>query len=42
MGLRIMKYRAAMIGATQEARSASGQGTTVICTFGQPLRRASY
>ena len=34
MGLRIMKYRAAMIGASLEVRSAPGQGTTVACAFG--------
>ena len=33
MGLQIMKYRAGMIGATLDIRSASGSGTTVICGF---------
>jgi PAS domain S-box-containing protein len=37
MGLRIMKYRAAMIGATLEVHSAAGRGTTVTCTFGKHL-----
>lgn len=37
MGLRIMKYRAAMIGATLEVRSAVGRGATVTCTFGRRL-----
>ena len=37
MGLRIMKYRAAMIGATLEVRAAIGRGTTVTCTFGKHL-----
>jgi PAS domain S-box-containing protein len=37
MGLRIMKYRAAMIGATLEVHSAVGRGTTVTCTFGKHL-----
>jgi PAS domain S-box-containing protein len=37
MGLRIMKYRAAMLGATLEVRSIAGQGTTVTCTFGKRL-----
>jgi len=37
MGLRIMKYRAAMLGATLEVRSAAGQGTTMTCTFGKRL-----
>ncbi|HEY0794091.1 MAG TPA: GAF domain-containing protein [Chthoniobacterales bacterium] len=42
MGLRIMKYRAAMIGATEEVRSAPGQGTTVTCTFGKHLGRSTH
>lgn len=33
MGLQIMKYRAGMIGGTLDIGPASGQGTTVICTF---------
>jgi PAS domain S-box-containing protein len=33
MGLRIMGYRAGMIGATLEIRPARGKGTSVICTF---------
>jgi two-component system sensor kinase FixL len=37
MGLRIMKYRAAMIGACLEVRSGAGQGTTVTCTFSAGL-----
>ena len=37
MGLRIMKYRAAMLGATLEVQSAPGQGTTVTCAFGKGL-----
>jgi PAS domain S-box-containing protein len=37
MGLRIMKYRATMIGATLDVRSAAGQGTTVTCAFGKRL-----
>jgi signal transduction histidine kinase len=37
MGLRIMKYRAAMIGATLEVHTAVGQGTRVICAFGKHL-----
>jgi hypothetical protein len=35
--LRIMKYRAAMLGATLEVQSAPGQGTTVTCAFGKGL-----
>jgi len=37
MGMRIMKYRAAMLGATLQVRSAPGQGTTVTCAFGKGL-----
>jgi len=33
MGLRIMKYRACMIGAELEIRRANGKGALVICTF---------
>ena len=38
MGLRIMKYRARIIGGTLEISSARGEGTTVTCTV---PRRAS-
>jgi PAS domain S-box-containing protein len=33
LGLRIMQYRAEMIGATLKIASANGKGTTVECTF---------
>jgi len=33
LGLRIMQYRAEMIGATLKIVSADGKGTTVACTF---------
>jgi signal transduction histidine kinase len=33
LGLRIMQYRAEMIGATLKISSALGKGTTVECTF---------
>jgi len=33
LGLRIMQYRAEMIGATLKIVSANGKGTTVACTF---------
>jgi PAS domain S-box-containing protein len=36
MGLRLMKYRAAMIGATLEVCSASAGGTEVTCAFASP------
>jgi two-component system, LuxR family, sensor kinase FixL len=37
MGLRIMKYRADMIGGALELRRANGRGTVVACTFGKHL-----
>jgi len=33
MGLRIMHYRARVIGATLDVQSQPGQGTTIRCTF---------
>jgi signal transduction histidine kinase len=33
MGLRIMKYRAGMIGGALEIGSANGTGTVVSCRF---------
>jgi poly(3-hydroxybutyrate) depolymerase len=33
LGLRIMEYRAEMIGATFRIGSANGKGTTAACTF---------
>jgi two-component system sensor kinase FixL len=33
MGMRIMKYRAGMIGASLEITPATGRGTVVTCTF---------
>ena len=41
MGLRIMKYRAAMLVATLDVQSAPGQGTTVTCAFGKGLCSAT-
>jgi signal transduction histidine kinase len=41
MGMRIMKYRAAMLGATLQVRSAPGQGTTVTCAFSKGLCSAT-
>jgi signal transduction histidine kinase len=32
MGLRIMRYRAELIGGTLDIRSPQGGGTTIICT----------
>ena len=37
MGLRIMKYRAGMIGATLEIRRANGRGMLVACMFNSDL-----
>jgi signal transduction histidine kinase len=37
MGLRIMKYRAGMIGASLEIRRANGRGTLVACLFKRDL-----
>jgi len=37
MGLRIMKYRAGMIGATLEIRRANGRGMVVACMFKNDL-----
>lgn len=36
MGLRTMKYRATMIGASLEVHSTANKGTTVICTIPTP------
>jgi nitrate/nitrite-specific signal transduction histidine kinase len=38
MGLRIMQYRAALLGATLSIRPAEGRGTRVVCTVnGGPM-----
>jgi PAS domain S-box-containing protein len=37
MGLHTMKYRAGVVGATLEVRSADGAGTTVVCIFRKNL-----
>jgi PAS domain S-box-containing protein len=39
MGIRIMKYRARMIGAEVEVVSRSGGGTEVVCRFSREFRR---
>ena len=44
MGLRIMQYRAGLIGATLDVQSASGSGTVITCTLstnGQNGRKAN-
>jgi len=40
LGLRIMKYRARMIGGELDVESAPGQGTVVRCSF--PIRRHHF
>lgn len=40
MGIRIMKYRARMIGATLAIQSHPGQGTEVICQFVRETAKA--
>src|SRR5204862_7999285 len=40
MGLRIMSYRAGMIGGSVEVQSTEGQGTKVICTV--PFSEVQY
>ncbi len=39
MGIRIMHYRAKMIGATLDLKSISNQGTEVVCAFYPPKTR---
>ena len=39
MGLKIMRYRASIIGATLEIGSREGGGTTVRCYVAPPDRR---
>ena len=38
MGIRIMRYRARVIGATLDLKSRPGQGTQITCCF-MPLRQ---
>jgi signal transduction histidine kinase len=33
MGIRIMRYRARVIGATLDLKSQPGQGTQITCVF---------
>lgn len=37
MGMHIMKYRASVVNADLQLRSAAGSGTSVICTFAKNL-----
>jgi PAS domain S-box-containing protein len=39
MGVRIMRYRARVIGATLETQSQPGKGTTVTCAFSSGLKK---
>ena len=41
MGIRIMRYRARVIGATLDLKSKPGQGTQVTCTFYPASREAA-
>jgi PAS domain S-box-containing protein len=41
MGIRIMRYRARVIGATWDLKSAPGQGTQVTCMFYPASREAA-
>jgi signal transduction histidine kinase len=41
MGIRIMKYRARMIGATLTIQSPPGGGTEVICQLGRPSNHST-
>jgi len=42
MGIRIMQYRAGVIGATLNLRSTPGSGTDVTCVFlAEPRRPAA-
>jgi signal transduction histidine kinase len=41
MGIRIMRYRARVIGATLDLKSKPGQGTQVTCTFYPPSGEAA-
>ena len=38
MGLRIMRYRASLIGATLDVQNAEGGGTLVRCTLAKEAR----
>ena len=42
MGLRIMDYRARVIGATLEVKSAPGAGTQLTCVFLPLFRESSH
>ena len=41
MGIRIMRYRAAVIGATLDLKSEPGRGTRMVCGFSPTAHRAS-
>jgi two-component system CheB/CheR fusion protein len=38
MGIRIMRYRAKVIGATLDVQSEPGHGTQITCLFSPALR----
>jgi two-component system, LuxR family, sensor kinase FixL len=41
MGIRIMLYRANIVGATLDLKSSAGYGTRVACTFNPTVRPPS-
>ena len=41
MGLRIMRYRTSVVGASFQLRSTPGQGTTITCTFSTATKPAT-
>jgi signal transduction histidine kinase len=41
MGIRIMRYRAKVIGATLDIQSGAGQGTQITCVFSPKPRESS-
>jgi len=41
MGIRIMRYRAKVIGASLDLRSQAGQGTEIACVFNPTARESA-
>ena len=42
MGIRIMRYRAKVIGATLDLQSQMGQGTQITCVFSLVARESAH
>jgi len=40
MGIRIMRYRAKVVGATLDLQSQVGRGTQITCSFSPALRES--